>query len=85
MGASCCAESKTDAPVIDSAPSAATGTVTSSTGEIIASAPKAVVVIQKDLPSVSLEGKDAYEKFELSLPFNRTMIKTYAANVAIAE
>lgn len=31
-----------------------------------------VVVVQKDLSSVSLEGKDAYEKFELSLPFART-------------
>lgn len=79
MGAECCQESKTDAPVVESAPSAATG------GAVVASTPKAAAVVQKDLPSVSLEGKDAYEKFELSLPFNRTMIKTYAANLASAE
>ena len=79
MGAECCNESKIDAPVVEGAPSAATG------GAQPALTPKAVAVVQKDLPSVSLEGKDAYEKFELSLPFCRTQIKTFAANIAIAE
>jgi hypothetical protein len=65
MGASCCNESKSDAAVI-SAPSEVSGT----------SAPvpqqAAPAVVQKDLPSISLEGKDVFEKFELSLPFSRT-------------
>jgi hypothetical protein len=37
------------------------------------------------LPAISLDGKDAYEKFELSLPFCRTAIKAFAANIEIAE
>jgi hypothetical protein len=40
---------------------------------------------QKDLPSISLAGKDAFEKFELSLPFCRTTIKNFAENVAKAH
>lgn len=40
MGAACCNESKTDAPIIDSAPSAAT-----SAGAGPASTPKAAVVV----------------------------------------
>jgi len=64
---------------MESAPSATGG------GIVAQASPKAVAVVQKDLPSVSLEGKDAYEKFELSLPFCRTTIKTFAANVANAE
>lgn len=44
-----------------------------------------VVSAQKDLAPPSLDGKDAYEKFELSLPFCRTPIKQFEANVAKAE
>ena len=32
-------------------------------------------VVQKDLPAISTDGKDMYEKFELGLPFYRTPIK----------
>ena len=39
----------------------------------------------KDLPQISLDGKDAYEKFELSLPFYRTNIKAFEANVEKAR
>ena len=46
---------------------------------------KIVAVAQKDLPSVSLENKDVYEKFELSLPFCRTLVKTFETNVQLAE
>ncbi len=64
MGAGCCNESKSDAAVI-SAPSAVSG----SDAPVKQAAPP---VVQKDLPSISLEGKDVFEKFELSLPFSRT-------------
>ena len=42
-------------------------------------------VQQKDLPSVSLTGKDAFEKFELSLPFCRMNVKTFAANLELVH
>ena len=68
MGAECCNESKTDQSVLAAAPSA-----TSAGGAtVVATNVVEKVVVQKDLPSVSLDGKDAYEKFELSLPFCRT-------------
>ena len=41
--------------------------------------------MQRDLPSESLKGKDVYEKFEISLPFSRTNVKTFADTVAIVE
>ena len=63
MGADCCNESKQDDNIVGGGSSSA---VTS--GGSTASA----VAIQKDLPTISLDGKDAYEKFELSLPFYRT-------------
>lgn len=34
---------------------------------------------------MSLDGKDAYEKFELSLPFCRTNIKVFESNVNAAH
>lgn len=80
MGAECCNESKTDQSVLDSAPSATTGGASASISEAVK-----VAVVQKDLPSVSLDGKDAYEKFELSLPFCRSAIKAFAAGVITAD
>ena len=77
MGADCCNESKQDDNIVGGGSSAA---VTSG-GAPSASA----VAIQKDLPTISLDGKDAYEKFELSLPFYRTNIKTYEANIEKAH
>ena len=72
MGADCCNESKQDDNIVGGGSSSA---VTS--GGSTASA----VAIQKDLPTISLDGKDAYEKFELSLPFYRTNIKVFEANI----
>jgi hypothetical protein len=42
-------------------------------------------VLQKDLPAISADGKDPYEKIELSLPFYRTPIKVFEANVDAAD
>jgi hypothetical protein len=35
----------------------------------------------KDLPGVDLKGKDAYEKFEISLPFSKILIKDFVHRV----
>lgn len=43
------------------------------------------MIESKDLAAISLSGKDPYEKFELSLPFCRTLIKTYCAKVYEAD
>jgi hypothetical protein len=37
--------------------------------------------VQKDLAAISMDGKDTYEKFELSLPFCRTKITTFAPSL----
>ena len=40
----------------------------------------------KDLPAIDLSGiKDPYEKFEASLPFNRTLVTQLIAKVEEAE
>ena len=41
--------------------------------------------MQRDLPSESLKGKDIYEKFEISLPFSRTNVKTFADTIELAH
>lgn len=78
MGADCCNESKMDAPLVQ-APSATINV--NSMSDADPEPVKIVAVAQKDLPSVSLENKDVYEKFELSLPFCRTLVKTFETNV----
>ena len=39
----------------------------------------------QDLPSVDMKGKDVYERFELSLPFNKILIKDFQSKVYAAQ
>ena len=77
MGANCCAESKMDGST--TAPQVNQG------GQPEPQAAPAPVIVQKDLAAISMDGKDTYEKFELSLPFCRTKITTFAPSLLEAE
>jgi hypothetical protein len=37
--------------------------------------------VQKDLDAISMDGKDTYERFELSLPFCLTKITIFAPSI----
>jgi len=81
MGADCCNESKSDQNIVAGATQANTAAGGSETQE----APKKAAKAQKDLPAISGDGKDVYEKFELSLPFYRCHIDTFGELVEQAH
>lgn len=83
MGAECCNENKGD---MSSVPDPVAPASSGSTPAPVAQQASVVKAeVQKDLPAVSMDGKDQYEKFEFSLPFYRTPIKTYEQNIEKAN
>lgn len=83
MGADCCNESKSEGNIVAQASSANDTSAAASGAPQAAKAAPAKA--QKDLPAISGDGKDVYEKFELSLPFYRIHIDTFGDNVEKAH